>query len=51
MMLRWLLATLHLLALGIGMGAIWVRGRSPAGRPRTPAMPGRSRASAPCKCS
>ncbi|HEX7121600.1 MAG TPA: DUF2214 family protein [Gemmatimonadaceae bacterium] len=28
MFLRWLLATLHLLALGIGLGAIWVRGRA-----------------------
>jgi putative membrane protein len=27
MMLRWLLAALHLLALGIGLGAIWVRAR------------------------
>ena len=27
MMLRWLLAGLHLLALGIGLGAVWVRGR------------------------
>jgi putative membrane protein len=26
--LRWLLASLHLLAFGIGLGAIWVRGRS-----------------------
>ena len=28
MTLRWLLAALHLLALGIGLGAIWVRARS-----------------------
>lgn len=28
MFLRWLLATIHLLALGIGLGAIWVRGRA-----------------------
>ena len=27
-MLRWLLAALHLLALGIGLGAVWVRGRA-----------------------
>ena len=27
-MLRWLLATIHLLAFGIGLGAIWVRARS-----------------------
>jgi putative membrane protein len=26
--LRWLLAALHLLALGIGLGDIWVRGRA-----------------------
>jgi putative membrane protein len=25
--LRWLLAAVHLLALGIGLGAVWVRGR------------------------
>jgi putative membrane protein len=28
MILRWLLATLHLLALGIGLGAVWSRGRA-----------------------
>lgn len=28
MLLRWILAALHLLALGIGLGAIWVRGRA-----------------------
>ncbi|HSE65939.1 MAG TPA: DUF2214 family protein [Gemmatimonadales bacterium] len=28
MFLRWLLASFHLLAFGIGLGAIWVRGRS-----------------------
>lgn len=27
-MLRWLLASFHLLAFGIGLGAIWVRARS-----------------------
>jgi putative membrane protein len=27
MILRWLLAAIHLLALGIGLGAIWVRAR------------------------
>ena len=27
-MLRWLLAGLHLLALGLGLGAVWVRGRA-----------------------
>lgn len=28
MTLRWLLATLHLLALGIGLGAVWARART-----------------------
>ena len=28
MSVRWLLAALHLLALGIGMGAVWARGRA-----------------------
>lgn len=28
MMLRWLLASLHLLALPIGLGAVWARGRA-----------------------
>src|SRR5688572_13374893 len=28
MTLRWILAALHLLALGIGLGAVWVRGRA-----------------------
>ena len=27
-MLRWLLAAVHLLALGIGLGAVWARSRS-----------------------
>lgn len=27
-MIRWLLAALHLLALGVGLGAIWVRART-----------------------
>jgi putative membrane protein len=26
MLIRWILAALHLLALGIGLGAVWVRG-------------------------
>jgi putative membrane protein len=26
--IRWLLASLHLLALGVGLGAVWARGRS-----------------------
>ncbi|HJR16777.1 MAG TPA: DUF2214 family protein [Gemmatimonadales bacterium] len=29
---RWLLASLHLLALGIGLGAAWARGRSLSSR-------------------
>ncbi len=28
MAMRWLFATLHLLALGIGLGAVWGRGRA-----------------------
>ena len=28
MTVRWLLASLHLLALGVGLGAVWVRGRA-----------------------
>lgn len=28
MILRWLLAAFHLLALGIGLGAVWVRARA-----------------------
>lgn len=28
MLVRWLLAAFHLLALGIGLGAVWVRGRA-----------------------
>lgn len=28
MLIRWLVATLHLLALGIGLGAVWARGRA-----------------------
>ena len=28
MMLRWILAALHLLALGIGLGAVWARARA-----------------------
>jgi putative membrane protein len=27
-MLRWFLASIHLIALGIGLGAVWVRGRA-----------------------
>jgi putative membrane protein len=32
MTVRWLLASLHLLALGIGLGAVWVRGRALSSR-------------------
>jgi putative membrane protein len=28
MMIRWVFAALHLLALGIGMGSVWARGRA-----------------------
>jgi putative membrane protein len=28
MLIRWLVAALHLLALGVGLGAVWVRGRT-----------------------
>lgn len=30
--LRWFLATVHLLALGIGLGAVWVRAQALSGR-------------------
>jgi putative membrane protein len=33
MLLRWIFAAFHLLALGIGLGAIWVRSRALAGEP------------------
>jgi putative membrane protein len=33
MMLRWMLAALHLLGLGIGLGAVWARARSIGSRP------------------
>lgn len=32
MTLRWILASLHLLALGLGLGAVWVRGRALSSR-------------------
>jgi putative membrane protein len=32
-MLRWMLAALHLLGFGIGLGAVWARARSIGGRP------------------
>src|SRR5262245_60391347 len=28
MIIRWLVAALHLLALGVGLGAVWMRGRA-----------------------
>jgi putative membrane protein len=31
MTIRWLLAATHLLALGVGLGAVWARGRALAG--------------------
>ncbi|HXL06990.1 MAG TPA: DUF2214 family protein [Gemmatimonadales bacterium] len=31
MTLRWLLAAVHVLALGVGLGAVWARGRALAG--------------------
>jgi putative membrane protein len=34
--LRWALAALHLLGLAIGLGAVWVRGRSLSERPLDP---------------
>jgi putative membrane protein len=33
MLLRWLLAATHLLALGIGLGAVWVRARALSAAP------------------
>ena len=38
MTIRWLLAALHLLALGIGLGAVWVRGNALRGQPDKPAL-------------
>lgn len=28
MLIRWIVAALHLLALGVGLGAVWARGRA-----------------------
>ena len=28
MLIRWLVAAMHLIALGVGLGAVWVRGRA-----------------------
>jgi putative membrane protein len=33
MLLRWMLATVHLLGFGIGLGAVWARARSITSRP------------------
>lgn len=38
MTLRWVLATIHLLALGIGMGAVWSRSRALRGPLDTAAL-------------
>lgn len=38
MMLRWLLASFHLLGLGVGLGAVWVRGRVLQGPLDIPAL-------------
>jgi putative membrane protein len=38
MTIRWLLAAIHLLALGIGLGAVWVRGNTLRGQPDTRAL-------------
>lgn len=35
MTIRWLFAALHLLALGIGLGAVWTRGRALRGELNT----------------
>lgn len=32
-MIRWLLASIHLLGLGIGLGAVWTRARALGGEP------------------
>ena len=33
MILRWLMAAVHLIALGVGLGSVWVRGRALGGSP------------------
>ena len=38
MLVRWLFAWLHLLALGIGLGAVWVRARALRGTLDTPGL-------------
>ena len=37
-LVRWLLAAIHLLALGIGLGAVWVRARALRGSPDESAL-------------
>jgi putative membrane protein len=36
--MRWILAALHLMALGIGLGAVWARGRACRGPLDTPGL-------------
>lgn len=38
MAIRWLLAALHLLALGVGLGAVWARGRALRGTLDAPGL-------------
>ena len=38
MAIRWLLAALHLLALGVGLGAVWARGRALQGTLDAPGL-------------
>jgi len=38
MTIRWLLAAVHLLALGVGLGAVWARGRALQARLDVPAL-------------
>jgi putative membrane protein len=38
MTVRWLLAALHLLALGVGLGAVWARGRALRGELDAPGL-------------
>ena len=38
MAIRWLLAALHLLALGVGLGAVWARGRALRGTLDVPGL-------------
>ncbi|PYO40733.1 MAG: DUF2214 domain-containing protein [Gemmatimonadetes bacterium] len=38
MVIRWLLAAFHLLALGVGLGAVWARGRALRGSLDAPGL-------------